>query len=979
MADNNSMGQLRGLSSQEVLESRAKWGENVLTPPAREPWWRLFLEKFEDPVIRILLIAVGIAFLVGLVHHEYTETIGILVAILLATTMAFLNEYRAGREFDLLNRVSDDVEFRVIRDGGYQAILKKELVVGDVLLLETGEEIPADARVLQSISLQVDESKITGESDSVPKFSSTFPSTESGEAPRSERQTAYPVDHVYRGTMVRDGHGVVEIFAVGDHTEIGKTAREAAEETSEETPLNRQLKGLSQLIGVIGFGVAGGLFVALSGHAAAVGEIVMDSRQWTFSLILIASVLIALTRVWLPIVYDFFDVVKKPKERPAWLEEEGFRPWLRQLGYGLAFFVVAVGCGWFAGFLPDSPSGWIDFAAGRKFLQFFMIAITIIVVAVPEGLAMSVTLSLAYSMRKMTATNNLVRRMHACETIGAATVICTDKTGTLTKNEMSVFETAFPVLKATPTSDSDKETPDSRLIREAMSANTTANLSRGDGGVTGLGNPTECALLLWLDADGVDYQSLRNAFEVTEQVAFSTERKYMATRGKSPQSGDFLHVKGAPEVVLAKCGTIFTPQGSEPLTTAAREEISEQIRSFQARGMRVLGFAGRSSAGLPTGSLEEYVADLSWLGFTAISDPIRSDVPDAVAACAKAGIGVKIVTGDNRETATEIGRQIGLLTDSDDIGTAHLTGSEFEALSDEELKRRVAGLKILSRAKPSHKLRLVKTLQELNEVVAVTGDGTNDAPALNYANVGLAMGKNGTAVAKEASDIILLDDSFRSIVNAIMWGRSLYQNIQRFVLFQLTVNVAALVIALLGPFIGVELPLTVTQMLWVNLIMDTFAALALATEPPHWDVMDRKPRSPEAFIVTPEMARKILEYGAAFIVVLLLVLLTIQKDGISTYELSVFFSIFVMLQFWNLFNARCFGLTSSAFHGLLENRSFVGIALLILIGQILMVQFGGEVFRTTPISFRDWVLLLVSTSFVLWAGEYLRLRQRKKA
>ncbi|MDR3265304.1 MAG: HAD-IC family P-type ATPase, partial [Synergistaceae bacterium] len=645
--DNQSNNQFKGLTSQEVLESRGKWGANVLTPPARDPWWRLFLEKFEDPIIRILLIAAGIAFLVGFAHNEYTETIGIVLAIFLATTMAFLNEYKAGKEFDILNQVSDDVEFRVIRDGDYDTVLKKDIVVGDVLLLETGEEIPADAKALRSVSLQVDESKLTGESDPVPKFSAA-----SNARDAEEKQTAYPIDRLYRGTMVRDGHGVVEVFAVGDNTEIGKTAKEAAEETTEETPLNRQLNGLSQLIGVIGFGVAGCLFAALSVHAAVTGEIVMTGQQWTFSVIMIVSVLIALTRVWLPIVYDFFEVVKKPKERPAWLEEEGLRPWLKQFLYGAVFFAVVTGGSWAAGLVPASFSDGISSEAGRKFLQFFMIAITLIVVAVPEGLAMSVTLSLAYSMRKMTATNNLVRRMHACETIGAATVICTDKTGTLTKNEMSVFEIDFPFLPEDARSAPPKgaAAPNWDLTCEAMAANTTANLShKEDGKPEGLGNPTECALLLWLDGAAVNYQSLRNAFEITEQLTFSTERKYMATRGKSPRGGDFLHVKGAPEVVAELCSSIYTSGGIEPLTAEKKKEIFERIRSFQARGMRVLGFAGKDAEGLPIGKLEGGISGLSWIGFAAIMDPVRADVPDAIAACAKAGIGVKIVTGDNQE------------------------------------------------------------------------------------------------------------------------------------------------------------------------------------------------------------------------------------------------------------------------------------------------------------------------------------------
>ncbi|MDR1886145.1 MAG: HAD-IC family P-type ATPase, partial [Synergistaceae bacterium] len=746
-----------GLTEEEVIESRARHGMNLLTPPERAPWWRLFLEKFEDPIIRILLIAAGISFLVGFAQGEYTESIGIVIAILLATTMAFINEFKAGKEFDVLNQVSDDVDYRVIRGGDYRTVPKKDIVVGDILLLEQGEEIPADASVAHSISLQIDESKITGESIPVPKFApDETPEGESG------KQTAYPIDCVYRGTMVREGHGIVRVTAVGDGTEIGHAAKEASEETDEQTPLNRQLDGLSKLIGVVGFGIAALLFAALTIHGAVTGSIVMARTQWIFLLILIVSVMTALTRVWLPIVYDFFDVTGHPRTRPEWLEDEGFAKWLKQIGYGVLFFALATGASWALSILPEPFSSWPGLDEGRKFLQFFMIAITIIVVAVPEGLPMSVTLSLAYSMRKMTATNNLVRRMHACETIGAATVICTDKTGTLTQNEMTVFETQFPFLGG--------DGGDASLIHETMAANSTAHLSRGEK-VEALGNPTESALLLWLEANGIDYRAIRDGFEITEQMAFSTERKYMATRGRSPKNGDILHVKGAPEVVLSKCVSFLDESGRPmPITDDVKSGVLDGIRSYQRRGMRVLGFACRGSDGLPTGHTEENSSELSWIGFTAIADPIRAEVPDAIRACAKSGIGVKIVTGDNQETAKEIGRQVGLISDQDDLDAVHMTGTEFEEKSDDELLELVPGMKILSRAKPQHKLRLVRTLQKLGEVVAVTGDGTNDAPALNHANVGLAMGRAGTAVAKEASDIILLDDSFRSIVNAIMWG-----------------------------------------------------------------------------------------------------------------------------------------------------------------------------------------------------------------
>jgi Ca2+-transporting ATPase len=958
------MTQYMGLTSQEVLESRREHGANTLTPPPREPWWRLYLEKYDDPVIRILLIAACIAFLAGLARNEYLEAIGIVVAIFLATTMAFVNEYRAGREFDILNRVNDDTGFEVIRDGEYRSVPKRDIVVGDILLLETGEEVPADALVLEAVSLRVDESALTGESAAVSKYP--------GDDPRgaSERaETAYPASLVCRGTMIQDGHGVFRVAGVGDATEIGRTARAASEASDERTPLSRRLDGLSKVIGVVGFGVAAMLFVTLSLRARATGDIVMDRGQWVFAFILAVSFLGASVRVWLPIVYDAIDLIGRARRRPAWLEREGVWQWLKPLLYGAAFFAIASATAYFLGILPAPPAEYLNPDAGRKFLQFFMISITLIVVAVPEGLAMSVTLSLAYSMRKMTASNNLVRKLHACETIGAATVICTDKTGTLTQNRMRVHELGVPAYSAS-----------TELLYEAMAANSTANLSKSSGETTVLGNPTEGALLMWLNERGEDYRTLRASFEVRDQLPFSTERKFMATLGRGRGGGLTLHAKGAPEIIIERCASILLHEGSEPLADEHKEEILDSVRSFQARGMRVIGLASRRLPDEAEGGAEALAEELTWLGFVAISDPVRDDVPDAIRACAGAGIGVKIVTGDNRETAREIGRQIGLVGEGDEAEFSLLTGDEFEGLLDRPgaRERMLKELKVLSRARPHHKLKLVKALQERGEVVAVTGDGTNDAPALNHANVGLSMGKRGTAVAKEASDIVLLDDSFTSIVNAIMWGRGLYQNIQRFLLFQLTVNVSAMAIVLLGPVIGIELPLTVVQMLWVNLIMDTFAALALATEPPHPEVMSSRPRDPKAFIVTPEMARGIFGYGALFVAAMASMLLFIRGGGVSPRELTVFFCAFVMLQVWNLFNARRLGLNSSAFSGLAENRWFTGIVILILVGQILMVQFGGSVLRTVPLSAFEWALIVIGTSPVILIGEARRYLARRR-
>jgi Ca2+-transporting ATPase len=969
--------EFQGLSSAEVEDRRRTFGSNVLTPPPRDPWWKLFLEKFNDPVIRILMIAAVIAIGLGIVHGGYLEGLGIMVAILLATTLAFWNEYTAAKEFDILNRVNDEVPIKVIRDDAYQSVPRKDLVVDDLVLIEAGEEVPADGTLVEAVSLQINEAGLTGESKPNTKVARN--GLDKDRLPES----AYPADVVLRSCLVLDGHGTFRVTAVGDATEIGQTARAATEKTGEPTPLNRQLDRLSKLIGVVGLLVATGTFAALVVRGVLLDEIDLSASQWTVTGIVAAAVGVALSLVWLPMLYDGLEMACGVSA-PSWLAGQddeagpGVKQWAIVLAAGSTIAVLGLGSGWGLGLIPRSPGDWLPPTAVASFLTYFMIAVTIIVVAVPEGLAMSVTLSLAYSMRKMTAANTLVRKMHACETIGAATVICADKTGTLTMNEMRVFEADFPALQGRPLEVDDEL---GGLIVENVCANTTAHLGRtGRQATHALGNPTEGALLFWLEDQGIDYVVHRQSFSISYQLTFSTERKWMGTLGTSSRTGDSVfHAKGAPEIILARCSHVLTAEGVEPIDEH-RERIRESLVRYQGRGMRTLGLAYRGQ--LTVGNhvdLEESAHNLTWLGFLAIADPIRPEVPPAVQACRRAGIQLKMVTGDNPETAQEIARQIGLWSD-DDQAERHQRGSHFQSLDDKAAAAAVQNLKILSRAKPLDKVRLVRSLRAAGEVVAVTGDGINDCGALNYADVGLAMGKTGKAAAKEASDIVLLDDSFRTIIDAVMWGRSLYENIQRFILFQLTINVAALGIALLGPFLGVELPLTVIQMLWVNLIMDTFAALALATEPPHPDVLRRPPRSPRAFIVTPTMARNIFGVASVFLVVLIVMIRYIQGDGkVENYELSVFFTTFVLLQFWNLFNARCVGLTHSAFRGLLENKGFVVIALAILLGQVAIVQFGGSVFRTVPLRWGDWLLILAATSAVLWIGEISRWWRRRQS
>ena len=864
---------LNGLSDKQVQESRETYGWNLLTPPKRPSMWKLYLEKFNDPVIRILLVAAFFSFVISVIEGEYAETIGIFFAIFLATGIGFYFEYDANKKFDLLNAVGEETPVTVRRNGKIQEIPRKEVVVGDIVILNTGEEVPADGTLLEAISLQINESTLTGE---------LMVNKTTDEASFDEEAT-YPSNEVMRGTTVTDGHGIMQVNKVGDATEIGKVATQATEQSGEETPLNIQLSKLAKFIEKVGFTIAILTFLIFTGKD----------------------------------LYQYLSVT--------------------------------------------SITGWHEWMhIARIVLKYFMMAVTLIVVAVPEGLPMSVTLSLALNMRRMLKTNNLVRKMHACETMGAITVICTDKTGTLTQNLMQVHEAKV-----------DETQMD--LVTEGISANSTAFLEEAEEGKkpSGVGNPTEVALLLWLNGQGKNYAQLRKDAKVINQLTFSTERKYMATLVQSPIQGKkVLYIKGAPEIVMGKC----------TLTNDVIAQNNEQLLAYQNMAMRTLGIAYKFIPEGASNDCAELVGEggMTFLGIFAISDPIRLDVPAAVGKCQSAGIGVKIVTGDTPGTATEIARQIGLWK-PEDTERNRITGVEFAALTDEEALDRVLDIKVMSRARPMDKQRLVQLLQQKGSVVAVTGDGTNDAPALNHAQVGLSMG-TGTSVAKEASDITLLDDSFHSIATAVMWGRSLYKNIQRFIVFQLTINVVALASVLLGAFLGTELPLTVTQMLWVNLIMDTFAAMALASIPPSADVMNEKPRKTDDFIITKPMRYNILGVAACFLIILMAMIVVIKHlpmEQVPT-ALTIFFTVFVMLQFWNLFNASVFGTNHSVFKDSRHAFGMISVAGIILIGQIIIVEFGGKVFRTVPLTLTEWLYIIGATSLVLWVGEIWRWIQRMK-
>ena len=864
-----------GLTDEQVKQSRELHGKNVLTPPQRTSLWKLYLDKYRDPIIQILLVAAFVSLILAFIEKNFMETIGIFVAVFLATTVGFYFERDAAKKFNLLTALSEEQPVKVRRNGKVMEIPRHDVVVGDVVLVEVGDEVPADGELIVCNDLQINESALTGE----PVAEKSLEGGGDG---------AYPRNVILRSTMVMNGRGEFVVTAVGDATEIGKVAKKSTEQTSVETPLHMQLDKLAKMI-------------------SKVGSVVSVAAFFIF------------------LIHDILT-------NPAW--------------GGKDYFYMA-----------------------EIVLKYFMMAVTLIVMAVPEGLPMAITLSLALNMRRMLKSNNLVRKLHACETMGAVTVICTDKTGTLTQNKMQV--SALELKQG-----------DEALLDTAIALNSTAELNDGKP----IGNPTESALLLWLDAQGKDYEELRKQVNVLKQLPFSTERKMMATLAEV-DGETYLFVKGAPEIVMKKC----------IIEDRMLRQSAEELDEWQHKAMRTLAFAYKkveaSIMRTSRTSTAEVVAlldanDLQLQAIAAIADPIRPDVPAAVQECRHAGIEVKVVTGDTAATALEIGKQIGVFEDEpENIGAdgsltsldqQMITGEQWEALSDEEAYERAKDIRVMSRARPTDKQRLVAMLQKRGEVVAVTGDGTNDAPALHYAHVGLSLG-SGTSVAKEASDMTLLDDSFKSIANAVMWGRSLYRNLQRFLFFQLVVNVAALLLVLGGSVIGTEMPLTVTQILWVNLIMDTFAALALASLPPSHEVMKDKPRKASDFIINKSIGFGILFCGIVFFLVMFALLVYCErrgKGGVDVHELTMFFTTFVMIQFWNLFNAKALMSHHTAFRHFLKDKGMILVLVLVLVGQWIIVTFGGEMFRTTPLSLHEWLLIIGSTSVVLWAGELWRAFKR---
>ncbi|MBP6713942.1 MAG: cation-translocating P-type ATPase [Aliarcobacter sp.] len=952
----NFTTEFKGLTEEEVIKNRKEYGENVVPPPERDPWWKMYLETYEDPIIRILLIAIVLSLIISgykfysTGHFEWYEPVGVIVAVLLATYIGFINTWKAMKQFDVLNQVNNDIKVIVIRNGYVTEVPKTQIVVGDVVILETGAEIPADGDILEATSLQVNESKLTGESVPVNKLPEK-------KIEGKNTKTAYAPNQVLSSTIVQNGYGLMRVSAVGENTEIGKTTKEALEENEDPSPLQKQLDKTAQVIGVIAFGVASVLFTILLLRGLIVKDITLTKSGLILLLGIIGTGLFLLTPVWLPIIYDYYEIKEIDKEKPEWLESS--KAYIYSIVVGLIFFGLFLFVG-----NATSESGLVFEIKDERFLNaiehilnYFMIAVTLIVVAVPEGLPMATTMGLAFSMKKMLKENVLVKRMMACEAIGAVTVICTDKTGTLTMNEMRVKDKQFFV-------DEDE------FFYEMISVNGTANLDRTSEPAKVVGNPTEGSFLLYLEGKKIDYSKYRADFNIECEIPFNTQNKYMVVAGLSNITKEHVvFAKGAPEKLIEFCNkeALSGSNGKYnfgELNKNRKTEIIDRIIEFQNRGMRVIGFAYEPVKDRSACNIEELKTSLIWLGFMVIEDPPRKDVPNAIKMCQKAGIEVKIITGDNPLTAAEIGKQVGISGGKFNEGEL-ITSDDYNLLNGNALTQETLKLKVLARAKPADKMTMVNILKANGHVVAMTGDGTNDAPAMNASDCGIAMGISGTATAKEASDLILMNDSFSSIVTGVLWGRTIYLNIQKFILFQLTVNFVAIVMAVIGPFIGVEFPLTVIQMLWVNLIMDTFAALALATEPPKESIMEEKPRNPKDFIITSKMTKDIVFTGTIMLITLIAMLLYWKSKGeIGLGEQSIFFTTFILFQFWNLFNARIFGDRRGLFEGLKENKIFTYIALTILVVTFIMVQSGTQIFRTAPLSLITWVKIFGFTSLI---------------
>ncbi len=845
---------IQGLTDAEVLSSREKHGLNLLTPPKEVPWWKLYLEKFKDPIIVILLVATAISLAFGIIEGNYTESIGIIAAVLIATGVGFWREYDAKKKFDAMKSDKDYEPVKVRRNGVVVEITKDHVVVGDIAILSAGDEIPADIELFKAIDMKVAESAMTGESVAVPKYPIDEAYTGSGFAPNL----------LLRGTTIESGLGEGVVIKVGDETEIGKTTIQASEETDNKTPLEEKLGELAGKITTAAFLVAGLMFI------------ILNLVHWDFA---------------------FGD---------------------HAFSWSMSTLLTEVG--------------------------FLMGAIVVIIVAVPEGLPLSVTLALAFSMKTMANENNLVKKMHACETIGAVNVIFTDKTGTLTQNCMTVV-------------DVDVREEDKDVLNLVGAVNSTANWSNAS---RVLGNPTEAAILKHMGHDLSE--RLRSEYRILSCIPFSSAYKYMVTQAQNEESKEeIILIKGAPEVIAR---------------IIRYDKYLGEVSTQQARGRRAISAAIINSKDYNAvkESLESGnpLDDCTYIGTWFIEDPVRSDVPDAIRKCYGAGIDVVMMTGDNLRTGTEIGRQAGFK----DIWA--IEAKDFwEAVKNPQNGREYPN--VIARCTPTNKLDILKWAKDKDYVCAMTGDGVNDSPSLNHADVGIAMG-SGTSVAKEAADIILLDDAFPSIVTGVKWGRSLYKNIKNFLFFQLSINVSACLIAVFGPLVGVEMPFTVIQFLWINLVMDSLAAIALTSEPADERVLSEKPRDRRQFIIDKSLAKSIFGFGIFVWILCTFVLWGMKHtEFLSKIDLTVFFASYMVINLWNMFNARVIGKNKSVFSGLKSNYKFTGILLFILAVTILLVQFGGEVFQTHPLSWKTWLTIILVTSPVMIVREiYFQLFGKNK-
>ena len=900
----------RGLSEKQIAQNQKKYGKNQFSPGEKISLGKKILEALKEPMIFILLIAALITIGMNIykqsqgLHAEFTESIGILVAITISVSIKVIMEGRSEKAFETLNNINEDIKVKVLRNGIIQYIYKKDVVVGDIIKIETGAKVPADGRLIDSLQLKVDESMLTGESIAVNKnFEQTITNAKTV---LSERKNM-----VFAGTFITYGQGTVIITSVGDKTEMGNIASELKHPVSKSTPLQEKLDKLARSITTFG---------------------------------VIASILI--------LFYELFKIY---------------------ISNNLSFDTVQ---------------------------NAFMVSVALIVAAVPEGLPTIVAMTLALNIIKMAKSNALVRKLIACETIGCINVICSDKTGTLTKNQMTVIDIWNNGKLINP---SDLK---NRFLIENFTINSTADITIKDGNVKFIGNPTECSLLkafsdtvcsvspkqctyyeqsnsicggqcekyTYKNDDYISYTDIRNSSNIIFQYPFSSDKKSMTTVILVDKLYK-VYSKGSPEKIISLCSTIIINNKIELFTDELREKVNNEIIKLQQEAKRILAFSHND---INTGyddwnkSQDKVESNMIFDGFVSIADPLRDDVYEAVEKCKKSGISLKILTGDNIVTATSIAKQLNIVNKDSII----IEAQQIDEMSNEELLKILDKIILIARSKPLTKMRIVNLLKKHGNVVAVTGDGINDAPALKNADVGIAMGITGTEVSKEASDIILLDDSFSTIVKAVEWGRGIYENFQRFIQFQLTVNLVAVLTVFVCEMFGLPVPFTTIQLLWVNLIMDGPPALSLGLESLRNHLMEQEPVKRDTNIITRNMLFRIIINGV-FIVFMIMLLINKQiLGGTQGQQSSIIFTTFVMFQLFNSFNSRELG-NESIFTNLLKNKPMLWIIGATFFVQILITQFGGQIFKTAPLSISMWLRIIAYSFSVVAFSEVIRFIKRK--